>query len=588
MPTMPNSKLGKLAIKEIRECIERCTNSRQISAEVERLSKHYGLSKSQIYARTKDIRDKRKDRSDKGKRIADLMSHPGLKFAASLVVAFDITPSEALQQARLEGYEIPVELETFRRYMNEHEINKKTRLSGKTAYRSFEADRPGRMFQFDVSGTKQRWYDTKTRKIITVSELDVSENHPNEKPNRVKVWRFKLIDDNARRVFTRYYAVAKPNGSHVVDFLLQAYEELGVPEILYCDNDAVIKYARNAAAVKFIDKALENEGGYKMWHHLPGNARATGKIERQHQESEKSEKLIGLFLARGRNLTIEDLQEFAKNKDAEYNNTRHRVTGQTPMERWNARPHLVRKLDYAVLRSALLADEYDITIKGNLTFDLLGQTYQLPTDQNLQNLYERQQSTKKKLKVYFSAESDFYTLIDFEDNPYDIAKMIFAPDVAMEFKSTAESRGEKNRKSLKEFAMSQAKAEAEQSKQGFIETPITYFDTANVVEIESQKKSLPGVIQFPTPTINVTDKIIDSLPIGRKTQVQSDKDKYAGQLISWYDGVRKFKEFFATIAECKEVLDTVYPSRDEYQPETLVRETVEGYLINRPKLRIAK
>lgn len=579
-----NKKLGKIAKAEIKEAIGRCTTRNQRSAEAERLALHFGVSKSRIYEISKEDRPKQKTRADKGKRTADLMSHSGLKYAASLVVAYDITPAEALIQARLDGFEIPVELETFRRYLNEHEINAKPRRNGKTAYRSFEASKAGEMFQFDISGTKTRWLDFKTRKIVTISELEVSENHPNENPNRIKVWRFKILDDFSRLVFTRYYAVQKPSGSHVVDFLLQAYSELGVPETLYSDNDVVIKFAKNKAATKFIDKALEDVGGYKVIHHLPGNARATGKIERQHQESEKSEKLLGLFLARGRELTLDALQQFAVQKDAEYNNMRHRTTNMTPMARWNSRPHIVRKLDYQVLRCALLADEYDITIKGNLSFDLLGKSYQLPTDQNFQNLYERQQSTKKRCKVYFSPEADFYTLVDLDGNYFDCPKVPFAPDAAGEWKSNAESRGEKYRKELKQFAKAQANAEKERTQMG-LESSILYFDTDNVGEIkEKLAAENKGILQFPTQTLDVTDQIIDSLPTGRAGFV---KDGYAGQLLTWYDAVITFSDQFTSKAECKDFLDTIFSNRDDKQPEALIRDAINGLTVERPKLRIA-
>ena len=580
---MANSKLGRNALQDIRDSIERCADSTQISAESDRLARHWGVSKSQIYARTKDIRKKivtRKPRADKGKRTADLMEHPGLKFAASLVVAYNADPFEAYRQAQQEGHEMAVSMETFRRYMNDHEINKKQSVPGRTAYRSFEASRPGELFQFDISGAKQRFYDPKTRRIVTVSDLEASENHPMDNPRRVKIWRFKMLCDNARRVFTRYYAVNKPNGSHVVDFLLRAYEEMGVPEELYCDNDVIIKYAKNAAAVKFINKALDHCGGYRLRHHLPGNARATGKIERSHQESEKSEKLLGLFLARGRELTLAALENFAVEKDAQYNNTRHRTTGETPMERWESRPHIVRKLDYDVLRAALLADEYDITLKGNLSFELQGKTFQIPTDQHFQDLYEVQQRTRRKLKVYFSTAADFFTLVDFDDNEFDIPVKAFAPDAAGEFKRTAESKGERNRKELKRHAKELAQIEKDRASIGIEQKPILYFDTqtaAQIAEENEQKKQETGVLQFPMPTVNVTEKVIENLPAGRGAFAGN----YSGKLLNFWYAVKTFSSEFGGVAECKQFLDTVFPTREDKLPQAEIETALRDY--NQPQ-----
>lgn len=569
MSKMSNTKLGKNAVSEIRESIGRCTNSREISAEAARLADLNGVAKQRIYELTKDLREKRKPRADCGKRTADLMSDPVLKQIAAWCVHFNISPGEAFDQARLRGLKIPVELATFQRYMNEHDLNKKAgQNQSRTTHRSFEAARPGEMYQFDISGTKQRWFDTKTRKIITVSALDVSENHPNQQKNRVRVWRFKLIDDFSRRVFTRYYAIDKANSSHVIDFLLHAYAELGVCETLYTDNDAIIKFGRNAAATKILHKSLVGCGGYQVVHHLPGNARATGKIERQHQESEKSEKLIGLFLAEGRTLTLEDLQRFAVEKDAQYNNTRHRSTGETPMARWNSRPHIERMINYEILKSAFLTDRYEIKLQGDLSFSLQGQSYQLPTDQEFQNLFERQQNTREKLHVIFASHADFFTLIDFDLNEYDIPKIAAAPDAAGDFKSTAESKGERNRKELKKFAKEQAKRESERHAVGIESAPIVYFDTDQAAAVEQPKTASqsPQVLQFPTPTLDVTEQIAAELP--RRAVAES----YAGNLLTFVAAVRQFRDQFiedfrgdedAGIAACKEFLDTVFPTRDD-------------------------
>lgn len=579
---MANRKLGRNAVKEICECIERCANRSEISAEAERLRLHFGVSKQRIYELTKHLRGKQKSRNDLGRRTADLMNDPVLKQIAAWCVGFNISPAEAFDQARLRKMEIPVTLNTFQRYMNEHEINAKSRRDGKNAHRSFEASKPGEMFQFDISGTKQRWFDTRTRKIITVSEMEVSENHANQKRNRVRVWRFKLLDDFSRRVFTRYYAVHKPNSSHVIDFLLQAYAALGVPEKLFTDNDAIIKFGRNKEATETLGKAMKDSGGYKLTHHLPGNARATGKIERQHQESEKSEKLIGLFLAEGRTLTLDDLQEFARNKDAQYNETRHRTTGEKPIDRWNSKIHTVRTVDYQILKSAFLADRFDIILKGDLSFELQGTRYQLPTDQRFQDLYERQQNTRAKLHVIFARDVDFFTLVDFDLNEYDIPKTVFAPDRAGEFKSTAESKGERNRKELKKFAREQAKIQSERAQTGVHYQPINYFDTNDAAEIADRKSAVTGVLQFPTPTVNVTETVVENLSAGRAALVV---ETYSGVLLSFVHAVREYRDEFiarasgdedAGIAECKQFLDTVFPTREDQLPQSEIETALRA------------
>lgn len=567
-----NKKLGDLAVAEIKEAIGRCTNRSQISDEAARLAAHFKVSKDRIYAITKDLRPKQKSRADKGKRVAKLLECEGLKIAAADVVAYNIDPAEALRTARERGYEIPVELPTFIRYLNEHGLNRKNRRTNRSNFRRFEAAAPGDVFQFDISGSKERWFDTKTRRIVQVSSLEVSKNHENENKNRVRVWRFLLIDDHSRRRLLRFVPCDKPNSSHVVAFLMEAFEEMGIPKVLYTDNDTIIKNGRNKRAAQILDKSLHEIGGYKLEQHKAGNSRATGKVENGHQNVEKFEKLFGKLLAEGRVLTVEILNHFAVQYCREYNNRIHRTTGETPMTRWNAQRHLVRTVDAKILKSAFLVDEFDVVILGDLTFKHKGVCYQLPTDQHFQNLVARQ-SKKNRVKIIFPDHADFYTLVDFDANEFDIVKVVAAPDVMGEFKSTPDDVAERTRKTLKAFAKESAKAEKELNQQGYQPKPIAVIDTEFVAE-----KS--NTLQFPKPTVDVTPQILETLPTTHKIAAENS---YAGQLISWYDAVKIFGDDFATKTECKEFLDTIFASREEELPEAQIRSALPNE--SRPKLR---
>ncbi|HRA41967.1 MAG TPA: hypothetical protein PK108_15610, partial [Pyrinomonadaceae bacterium] len=249
---MTRTVLGTLAKTEIRDSIKRCRTSNETAAEVDRLSSHFSVGKDRIYAITKDLRGKRKTRADKGRRAVDISTDERLRLVAGWVLEYGISPSEAIVMARQRGMEFPVEFPTFVKYLRESGLDKKTRRTPAIPHRRFEASAPGEMFQFDISGVKERWYDHQTRRIISVSPLEVSKNHENEKASRTRVWRFALVDDYSRRCFVRYVGVAKPNSSHVVDFLLQAYAEMGVPLRLYTDNDKIIKFGRNARTTQIL------------------------------------------------------------------------------------------------------------------------------------------------------------------------------------------------------------------------------------------------------------------------------------------------------------------------------------------------
>lgn len=567
-------KLGTHATGEIRDSIARCANSRQISAEADRLASLYGVTRSRIYEMTRDLRPKRKTRSDKGKRVADLMAHEGLKLAAAWVIEHNTDPADALRTAKLRGHEIPVGIETFQRYLAEKGLNGKNRRSGRTSFRRFEAKAPGEVFQFDISGSKERWFDTKTRRIVQVSSLEVSKNHPNEKKDRLRVWRFLLTDDHSRRRFLRFVACDKPNSSHVVAFLLEAFQLMGVPKVLYTDNDAIIKFGRNQRAGQILDKALENLGGYKLLQHLPGNSRATGKVEVAHQWVEKLEKLLGLFLAEGRDLTLDVLNRFAVQIETEWNHRVHRETRQTPLDRWNAQLHLIRTVDANILRSAFLVDEFEITILGDLTFRHKGIAYQLPHEQALEDLVHRQ-TKKNRVRVVFPDDTDFFTLIDFDGNEWDIQKAVARPDVLGEFKSSPADVARQTRKDLKAFARENAKAESEANRAGRTPKPIPVIDT-------EYKPAPTNVSPFPVPTVDVTPQVIDALPASRRIAA----DGYSGRMLGYFAAVKAYAGEFDSLAECKNFLDSVFAGRDELLPEAVIRDAVNDRRSDgRPALR---
>lgn len=136
---MSNSTLGDLAIQEIRSAMQGLCGA-PAKFQATRLAETFGCSVQHIYQLTKATRPRRKTRSDKGKRSADLLEHPGLAFAASQVITLNLDPELALMMARDNGYEIPVSLGTFRRYLSEHGITAADNSRDVAPYRNWSAD----------------------------------------------------------------------------------------------------------------------------------------------------------------------------------------------------------------------------------------------------------------------------------------------------------------------------------------------------------------------------------------------------------------------------------------------------------------
>lgn len=245
---MPNRTLGNIALQEI--CAAMNGLSGAIAREqADRLAARHKCSISRIYDITRDVRPSRKTRADKGRRTADLLSHPALAFASSLVVAHNLDPDLAVETAELnpqdtDGAACPVSVPTFRRYLREHGLNRRRLRKPTQPHRRFEAKAPGEIFQADFSGVKTRWLDIKTRRILHVPDSEVSANHPNRNPDRVPLWKCTLVDDYSRLKFIRFCAAPRLNSGDAIDFLLEAFRVLGTPLSLYSDNDSILTSKR--------------------------------------------------------------------------------------------------------------------------------------------------------------------------------------------------------------------------------------------------------------------------------------------------------------------------------------------------------
>ncbi len=559
---MTRTVLGENAKKEIRDCIQRCRSSKEIAAEVDRLVAHFdgNISRSAIYDMTADIRPKRKTRTDKGNRKVDITTDPTLRLVSGWVLEYDVSPSEAIAMARDRGMDVPVEFPTLNKYLNESGLSKKARRNAVVPHRRFEASAPGEMFQFDISGVKERWYDHTTRRIISVSALEVSKNHENEKASRTRVWRFALVDDYSRRCFVRYVGVAKPNSSHVVDFLLQAYSEMGVPQTLYTDNDAIIKFGRNQRTTEILNKVLIDQGGYQNTFHLPGNARATGKVERLHQTVEQCEKFIGIYIAERGHLSLEELNnDFAAGVMRKLNNQVHSETGQTPLQRWESTFSVIRRLDYATLRSAFMADEFEVKVQGDLSFRLKGSTYQLPTSE----MYPFANWIGQKLRVVFPDAAEYFTVLGLDGIEYDVVKEDQKADAAGDFKNTRETDANRLRKEVRALAKEDAKriraglpsltgGVAAASADGVLDAPIRFFDAPT----EAVAAEITNVAKFPKPEQPVEVERVEREAPGRTIAAHNPA-------VNFWEAVSRYESQFASKSECKSFMDSLFTSRDE-------------------------
>lgn len=489
---MANKVLDEIAREEIRAAMTGLSN-KQASAEAARLAANYDVSSDTIYAITKDLRPGRKARADRGARTASLTEDEGLRHAAELVADLHLAPYQALENARLNGHKVMVSETTFNRYLKELGISRKQRLRTRRPHRRFEEDAPGKRFHYDDSGLKKRWaLDTRTRKILKISEAEVNDNHPNLNPNLVQVWSLVLVDDHSRRRFVRYVAKQHLTSADIGAFLLEGFREMGVPLVLYCDNAKPLRSQRIKRAVQLLDKAFETEGGFRIEHHAPLNSQASGKVEVAHKWAGEHHRLLAI---NDDAPTIESLNYFAANMCDRFNHKINSATGEAPMTRWQATRNVVRIAPPATLDAAFLAQEFIVTMRGDLTIKVQGETFQLPREGKLLDWA----SLSHKVTVILPHAAQWLVVIGQDGTEIICDKAAFKADNAGEYKAVADTAAQTLTKALRASRRAKVKANKKSGER---------FR----VQLVDEPDQIVRPIQFPKPQVEIAPAKLVEVP----------------------------------------------------------------------------
>ncbi len=550
-----NTKLGKNAYAEIRD-VMRDKSGKFAKSEAVRLAEKHSVNWRRIYEITEDLRPKRKPRTDKGNRQFQIVEGSDLWKAFELVVEDKLDPDQALATAALRGHKNLPTLAQFQRLLTEKGLDRKARRSGRRAYRKWEANSPGEIFQVDVTGLKERWMDIKTRKILKIAETEINRNHP-ACASLLRIWQIMLTDDCTRRRYLKYIVKDKITSDDMVEFLLGAFDVVGVPLKLYTDNGGEF-LGRHKRAEKLLNTITLNEGGYEHITHKPHNAQATGKVEVAHQWAEKADRFIGLAIKEGRKpeIDVKFLNGFAEQICTHYNEARIcRAIGSTPMARWFARRSVVRKLPFEIIKSALLSDEFVCTLFADCTVSHKGVSYQIPQVRPFVEFINQ------KISIVVPPDIEVLIVILPDGSEHEITKVIASADVAGEFKRVAESTAQQLVKRAKETRKLAVKAIKETAKTGEI-APIPYIDTVVSVPAET-------VLKFPKQEITyVAADVAKVAPVSMSHTLEREINKWEAFI--------EFIERFTDADECKIFLDGIFGDG-----ELIAKSEIENAIDNR-------
>jgi transposase InsO family protein len=485
---MSQRVLGDIARQEIRDSIIGLRGA-ELRALIATFSDQYSVSKGYLYAMTSDVRPQRKRRSDSGARLQQWKSDPVVSRAMELVHVYNVKPELAVQQAETEererggaGFSFPMCLGHFQRVLRQCGINRRSEQRNATAYRPWQAKFPGEVFQLDFSGLKERWIDRDTRRIMKVSKLEISRNHPNTDPKRQGLWKFTLKDDYSRLQYSRFIACEAPNSNNVLDFLLECFRELGIPLILYADRDSVLRSRRFFRAESILNNAYSDCGGFRLLQHAAGNPRATGKVERAHQVIEEYEKLIGISYEKR---TLEELNDFSRQIDLHYNWRVHRRTKRRPAELWQEGAEALRMPPPKLLDSAMKAEEFRCRITDRVTIEFRNEEYQLPRERPFVNWAG---SKGRTCLVIWPPEEEYFWLIGPDKSEHEIPRILARVDAAGEFKQPQQSDRQRLSTQLEESNKTRrAKAKAAGAKMPVIGFEVPLSSAAPPLSIPKKK-----------------------------------------------------------------------------------------------------
>jgi hypothetical protein len=538
---MPNNTLGQIAFQEIRAAMSGLKGS-QAKEMALKLAKHFNVSWQYIYAITADLRPKRKPRSDKGKRSFSL-DDPGMELIGRLAALGNVNPELAIKTAKLNGHQVP-SLGTTRRILRESGLNRSANNANARPHRNFESAYPGQLFEFDMSTVKKRWVDRKTLGSMQVTSLEVSKNHDNKKPDRVKLWKFALVDCYSRKKYIDFYACLHPTSVEVIDFLLGAFREMGIPETLYTDNDATIVGKRMRRAEGILNKAFESTGGFKLETHLPGNAQATGKVENTHLFFEEFEKLIAIKRIPP---SLENLKSFARWTMNEMNERIHRKTGEAPNFRWQSKLTTLRVPPDNVFDAAFKCEEFERQLRRDMTFSINSVSYQVPRKRPFVDWIDQ-----KITIIWPAGDAEYYVLIGLDGVDYEIERKVATADAAGEFKTPEQSTRQRNIKKLE----ASAAAHKQEMKATGTDLLVPGFDS--VAAIDTKR------IDFPKPKLEMDPDLLASL---------SHHSISTGRNIAYFDAVDlliKEEVFAYPVTEIEKTwLKSVFANRERIDEQEI-------------------
>ena len=287
------------------------------AAIVLKYSKILGVSDKTLYRRLQEAScSARKTRSDKG---ASCMDGKTLKVMSAMMFnsvrgngkqTMDIPTAKQIMTSQ--GYDVPVSDSRLSVLLKENSLDVRTLKQDAPCIR-MRSLHPNHVHEVDPSLCLLYYAPDGTQHMIRDEEA--YKNKPfMEGKEKLKLWRYVLVDHTSGTIIHRYYQVAGENQLTLWEFLLYAWGKKanmsfhGLPEILIWDKGS----ANTSHAIANACRSLR----VKTIPHSTENPRAKGSVENANNLVEK------LFESRLKLQpvgSVEELNEYAEQWDMLYN-----------------------------------------------------------------------------------------------------------------------------------------------------------------------------------------------------------------------------------------------------------------------------
>lgn len=336
------------------------------------LAKQFGCDRGRIYHHSRDVRPKRASRSDKGKvSIPDEV----LENMMSLTVKNDHAAPYLCRIVKANlGIDVPPS--TYNRILRNRRMSRRENQLNLHPYRSWEAEYPNQLHQIDTTVAEQFYLDNSG--AFQYDPLYYKNKREGKRP---RLHIFSLVDDYSRVHFAMF--MLGNNAGAWIDCIIEAWRKkddlgwpfYGPPEIIYSDNDSVIKSNMFRAAMKSIGQGMGLKEGIQIKSHEVGNSQGKGKVENPFRVLAEFQKVTKIEKFKSVEEANHALWDFLYWK----NSRRHTTTGEPPFQRWlRIDSNRVFRMPDKDILDRLKRKSTERLLSNRLTISIHGKEWQLP------------------------------------------------------------------------------------------------------------------------------------------------------------------------------------------------------------------